>query len=88
MIFGICRKFMKYCNESIKEIIGNQSFKVLEDMYQDSEQIEHISNKYQQIIGYLSNEEDQLTAGRHQSALLLQTVFQSITANSAGRSIA
>ncbi|EFP05444.1 hypothetical protein CRE_26976 [Caenorhabditis remanei] len=55
-------KFMKYCNESLLAIIGNDSFTQLEAMVQDSEQVEHIWNKYQQIIGYLKNEEDQLTA--------------------------
>lgn len=55
-------KFMKYCNESLQIIIGNDSFTQLEDMVRDSEQVEHIWNKYQQVIGYLKNEEDQLTA--------------------------
>ncbi|CCD70074.1 Laminin EGF-like domain-containing protein [Caenorhabditis elegans] len=55
-------KFMKYCNESLLEIIGRDNFATLEEMVQDSEQVEHIWNKYHQIIGYLKNEEDQLTA--------------------------
>ncbi|ULT90478.1 hypothetical protein L3Y34_008662 [Caenorhabditis briggsae] len=55
-------QFMKYCNESLLAIIGNTSFTQLEEMVRDSEQLEHIWNKYQQIIGYLKNEEDQLTA--------------------------
>lgn len=55
-------KFMKYCNDSLIAIIGNDSFTELEEMVTDSEQIDHIWNKYQQIIGYLKNEEDQLTA--------------------------
>lgn len=55
-------QFIKYCNDSLLAIIGNDSFAQLEDMVKDSEQIDHIWNKYQQIIGYLKNEEDQLTA--------------------------
>ncbi|CAI2353244.1 unnamed protein product [Caenorhabditis sp. 36 PRJEB53466] len=56
------KNYTDYCRDNILPIIGNDSFALLEDMYQDSEQIEHISNKYQQIIGYLKSEEDQLTA--------------------------
>uniref|UniRef100_A0A8R1HJW1 Polyprotein allergen nematode domain-containing protein n=1 Tax=Caenorhabditis japonica TaxID=281687 RepID=A0A8R1HJW1_CAEJA len=56
------KKFLEYCNSNILNIIGNDSFALLETMYHDSEQTEHIWNKYQQIIGYLRNEEDQLTA--------------------------
>ncbi|EGT39442.1 hypothetical protein CAEBREN_22686 [Caenorhabditis brenneri] len=55
-------KFIKYCNESLISIIGNDSFTELEEMVTDSEQVEHIWNKYTQIVGYLKNEEDQLTA--------------------------
>lgn len=56
------QKFIKYCNDSLIAIIGNDSFSELEAMVTDSEQVEHIWNKYQQVVGYLKNEEDQLTA--------------------------
>ncbi|CAB3397808.1 unnamed protein product [Caenorhabditis bovis] len=59
------QKLVEYCNRNIKALIGEEKFEELGNMYNDSEQAEHINNKYTIIISSLENEEDRLTADHY-----------------------
>ncbi|CAD6196078.1 unnamed protein product [Caenorhabditis auriculariae] len=57
--------FINYCNENLRLLIGDENFEKIKKMYNESEKVDRLSAKFQQLVGEMQNETDRLTADHY-----------------------
>lgn len=55
---------MPFCNEYVKRVVGEQGFKELRSVHEESMSIEQLTKKYAELIDALTSEQQRLNAER------------------------
>uniref|UniRef100_F1KTT7 DVA-1 polyprotein n=1 Tax=Ascaris suum TaxID=6253 RepID=F1KTT7_ASCSU len=61
---NVSAELMPFCNEYVKRVVGEQGFKELRSVHEESMSIEQLTKKYAELIDALTSEQQRLNAER------------------------